>query len=618
MGRRSRTRDVLDNLATWMFLHLPSTKQSHKAVDLLLLALPNPRIRHMRTGATEVFIQTALVDVPVVDDAVEQEDCLYFTSPIRAQKGPLLAITAAARNPQVRMVVAPPERGQMRDEAEQVVREYGAESRITFVDGLSRAEMLRRLCGSKGFVHSAISDSASMALAEALVLGVPVVALDILGSNTMKTYIDRPELMPLVDVRDPEQVIDDLGRRMVELLETPFAPRTPLLHQDELQQRFVDYIDGAFELHRARTQGRGGDDAGELPKGSHIAQLLYMVQDRGGEAVAYRLAQGFRARGYPTDNLGVYRESPITTSTADFDILFPARPSLFGNVRVFFKLVRKLRRERPAAVIMHGDIAQIIGAPAARLAGVRQRIAVNHLALGYFVKWLKPVHTAMGMLGFYSKVVFVGDSARRDADGLPRRFLKRSSVIPNSVTLGAGDAAAARARYGIADDTTVLLNVGSLSDQKNQQILIHAMADIPDAVLVLAGDGPLTTEFERIAQPLGDRVRMLGRVGIDEIADVYAMADVFVFPSRYEGRPLALLEAATAGLPILASPIPENVEVVGDAAFYIDNTDLEGWIDSMQRTVKDRSFRDQLARQTRALDVGTNSDMVSAYLRLMT
>jgi glycosyltransferase involved in cell wall biosynthesis len=96
------------------------------------------------------------------------------------------------------------------------------------------------------------------------------------------------------------------------------------------------------------------------------------------------------------------------------------------------------------------------------------------------------------------------------------------------------------------------------------------------------------------------------------------MADVFVFPSRYEGRPLALLEAATAGLPILASPIPENVEVVGDAAFYIDNTDLEGWIDSMQRTVKDRSFRDQLARQTRALDVGTNSDMVSAYLRLMT
>ena len=118
-----------------------------------------------------------------------------LTSPLRAQKGPLLAIAAAARNPQVRLVVAPPEKGQMRAEAERVVRDYGAESRITFVDGLSRAEMLRRLCASKGFVHSAITDSASMALAEALALGVPVVGLDVLGTATMKEYVDRPELM---------------------------------------------------------------------------------------------------------------------------------------------------------------------------------------------------------------------------------------------------------------------------------------------------------------------------------------------------------------------------------------------------------------------------------------
>ena len=134
-----------------------------------------------------------------------------------------------------------------------------------------------------------------------------------------------------------------------------------------------------------------------------------------------------------------------------------------------------------------------------------------------------------------------------------------------------------------------------------------------DAVLVLAGDGFLAGELERLAEPLGERVRMLGRVSIDEIADVYAMADVFVFPSRYEGRPLALLEAATAGLAILASPIPENVEVVGTAAHYIDGNDLEGWTDAMQRSVKDRGFRDQLAAQTRLLDVGSDADMISAY-----
>ena len=627
LSRRSRVRDVLDNISTWMFARIPSTRRSRKSVDLMLLALDNPSVRKVRPGQpTEVFIQTALVDVPAVEEPIEREDSLYFVSPLRAQKGPLLAIEAAARTPGVRLVVAPPQRGQMRAECERIVRDYGAESRVTFVDGLSRLEMLRRLRASKGFVHSALSDVASMALAEALVIGVPVVALDVLGSKTMKSYMTRPEFMPLVAVHDPEQVITDFGQRMLEMLANEDDyPTAPLLDQPALEQQFVDYIDTACEIHEARHAGKGRSTAktpahavDELPAGSHIVQLMYSVQDRGGEAVAYRLAQGFRARGYPTLNLGMFRTAPVTTSTADFEILGSARPSLFGNVRSFVSLVRVLRRERPAAVIMHGDFAQVIGAPAAMLAGVRQRIVVNHLAIGIFYKWLRPVHTVMGVLGFYRHIVFVGESARRDADGLPKRFLDRSTVIQNTVGRVAGDRAAARARFGISDDTTVLLNVGNLSEQKNQQILIKAMADIPDAMLVIAGDGPLSEELHHAARVVGERVRLLGRVPIDEIADVYSMADVFVFPSRYEGRPLALLEAATAGLPILATPIPENIEVVGTAAQYIDGDDVEGWIDAMQRTVKDREYREQLAAQTRRLDVGSNDVTIESYLRLMT
>jgi glycosyltransferase involved in cell wall biosynthesis len=626
LSRRSRVRDVLDNISTWIFARLPSTRRSRKSVDLMLLALDNPSVRRVRPGQpTEVFIQTSLVDVPAVEEPTAREDCLYFVSPLRAQKGPLLAIEAAARTPGVRLVVAPPQRGQMRAECERIVRKYGAESRVTFVDGLSRPEMLRRLRASKGFVHSALSDVASMALAEALVIGVPVVALDVLGSKTMKSYMTRPEFMPLVAVHDPEQVITDLGQRMLEMLanEDDF-PTAPLLDQPALERQFVDYIDTACEIHEARHAGKGkstgktpADAIDELPAGSNIVQLLYSVQDRGGEAVAYRLGQGFRARGYPTHNIGMFRTAPISASTADFEILGSARPSLFGNVRSFISLVRVLRRERPTAVIMHGDFAQIIGAPAAMLAGVRQRIVVNHLAIGIFYNWLRPIHTVMGVLGFYRHIVFVGESARRDADGLPKRFLDRSTVIPNTVGTVAGDRAAARARYGIADETTVLLNVGNLSEQKNQQILITAMADIPDAMLVIAGDGPLSEELQHAARVVGERVRLLGRVPIDEIADIYSMADVFVFPSRYEGRPLALLEAATAGLPILATPIPENVEVVGTAAQYIDGDDVEGWIDAMQRTVKDREYREQLAAQTRRLDVGSDDATIESYLRLM-
>jgi glycosyltransferase involved in cell wall biosynthesis len=625
MGRRSRVRDVLDNMSTWMFAHLPSTRLSRKSVDLMLLALDNPSVRKVRLGQpTEVFVQTALVDVPAAEEPTEREDCLYFVSPLRAQKGPLIAIGAAARTPGVRLVVAPPQKGQMRAECERLVRDHGAESRITFVDGLSRAEMLRRLRASKGSVHTAISDAASMALAEALVVGVPVVALEVPGSKTMKGYMARPKFMPLVAVNNPDQVMEDLGQRMLELLanEGEF-PSGPLLDQTALRQQFVDYIDKACAIHQDRHAGAETNESAdefqsELPAGSRIVQLLYSVQDRGGEAVAYRLAQGFRARGYPTHNIGVFRTVPVTTSTADFEILYSSRPSLFGNVGCFLRLVRTVRRDRPAALIMHGDLAQIIGAPAALLAGIRQRIAVNHLAVGLVVKWLRPIHATMGALGLYRHIVFVGESARRDADDLPQRFLDRSTVIPNAVPLASGNGNAARVRFGIPADTTVLLNVGSLIEQKNQQILIRAMLEVPDALLVIVGDGPLVDELEYLARGLNDRVRLLGRVPIDEIGDIYAMADIFVFPSRYEGRPLALLEAATAGLPILATPIAENIEVVGTAAHYIDGDDIAGWKCAMQRTVKDRDYREQLSAQTRMLEVGSDDNMISSYLGLMT
>jgi glycosyltransferase involved in cell wall biosynthesis len=274
LSRRSRVRDVLDNISTWMFARIPSTRRSRKSVDLMLLALDNPSVRRARPGQpTEVFIQTSLVDVPEVEEPTEREDCLYFVSPLRAQKGPLLAIEAAARTPGVRLVVAPPQKGQMRAECERIVRDYGAESRVTFVDGLSRPEMLRRLRASKGFVHSALSDVASMALAEALVLGVPVVALDVLGSKTMKSYMTRPEFMPLVAVHDPEQVITDFGQRMLEMLanEDDF-PTAPLLDQPALQQQFVDYIDTACQIHDARHAGKGKSTARHRPSTSCLPE----------------------------------------------------------------------------------------------------------------------------------------------------------------------------------------------------------------------------------------------------------------------------------------------------------------------------------------------------------
>jgi hypothetical protein len=169
----------------------------------------------------------------------------------------------------------------------------------------------------------------------------------------------------------------------------------------------------------------------------------------------------------------------VTTSTADFEILGEARPSLFGNVRYFVALVRTCAVNVLLAVILHGDLAQVIGAPAAMLAGVRQRIAVNHLAIGIFYKWLRPVHTVMGVLGCTG--TWSSSANRRGVmpTACPGGFSIAARSFRTRSRKRPATAPRARARFGIPADATVLLNVGNLSEQKNQQILITAMADSP-------------------------------------------------------------------------------------------------------------------------------------------
>ncbi|HEV2124504.1 MAG TPA: glycosyltransferase family 4 protein [Chloroflexota bacterium] len=124
-----------------------------------------------------------------------------------------------------------------------------------------------------------------------------------------------------------------------------------------------------------------------------------------------------------------------------------------------------------------------------------------------------------------------------------------------------------RARLGIPADAAVVLNVARQEFQKGQRFLIEAFAalarDRPNLLLVLAGrPGHATPELEKLhrATGLGDRIRFLGHR--DDVPDLLAAADIFAFPSLYEGLGCAALEAMALALPIVASDIPPLREVV--------------------------------------------------------
>jgi glycosyltransferase involved in cell wall biosynthesis len=138
-------------------------------------------------------------------------------------------------------------------------------------------------------------------------------------------------------------------------------------------------------------------------------------------------------------------------------------------------------------------------------------------------------------------------------------------VVPNGIEVEhfAGNTAPT-----IREGARRLLCVARLVEQKGQDILLRALPAVRAAagpiVLTLLGDGPERARLQSLAASLGiaEAVRFGGVV--PDVAPYLAEATVFVLPSRYEGMPLALLEAMAAGVPVVASAVPGNRDVVQD------------------------------------------------------
>lgn len=123
-----------------------------------------------------------------------------------------------------------------------------------------------------------------------------------------------------------------------------------------------------------------------------------------------------------------------------------------------------------------------------------------------------------------------------------------------------------RGSLGLREDQRLLLTTARLAPQKGHSILIEAMPPVleahPDCVLALAGDGPDRAGLEReiARRGLDGRIRLLGHREDTEALAI--AADLFVFPTLYEGSPFALLEAMRVGLPIVTTDASGILEVV--------------------------------------------------------
>jgi 1,2-diacylglycerol 3-alpha-glucosyltransferase len=169
-----------------------------------------------------------------------------------------------------------------------------------------------------------------------------------------------------------------------------------------------------------------------------------------------------------------------------------------------------------------------------------------------------------------------------------------------------GDRRAFRARLGLAAQTPVVTYIGRVAHEKNIGFLIEMFREVlravPQAVLVIAGEGPARPALEAQAASLGERARFVGYLDRNtELLDCYAAADVFAFASRTETQGLVLLEAMAQGTPVVSTAeLGTRSILLPESGAVVVPEERQVFAAAVVRVLQDAALRAELAQRGRA------------------
>jgi len=177
-------------------------------------------------------------------------------------------------------------------------------------------------------------------------------------------------------------------------------------------------------------------------------------------------------------------------------------------------------------------------------------------------------------------------------------------IVPNDIDLAhfrprEADLGAAKQALNLPENAFVALFVHRLSPRKGAQYLAEIAARVhaalPNTIFLIVGGGP----YEKLvheqvaAQGLADVVRCLGWVPNRELADYYAVADVFIMPSDEEGFPRVLLEAQAMGVPFVATDVGGVLDIVTEqqARFVVPKGNVSTFVERVTTLLSDAALR---------------------------
>ena len=355
--------------------------------------------------------------------------------------------------------------------------------------------------------------------------------------------------------------------------------------------------------------------------------FLGTAHDNGGSSVlATTLASAMRAEGHHVEEWYLFGSHAELPPGARVFSRHSRSRSPFTLACLFVTVVLALRRLKPDAVFGLQPLSNLLAGIAGWLAGVGDRVATLHLPSDEFNHVLMRLDGWAGRLGLYRHIVACGHSVADTYRQNGPAYMRRLTVIPNGhrkpLLVGRGKA---RAEFDLPAEGPVLGQLGRLYRQKNQVFSIGLLRELPDAALLLIGNGPdeALVKAAIASGGLQNRVHLVDHVAHERVGEFYSAIDVMLFPSSFEGLSLAAIEAIHAGVPLICSDIRSFREMFHASPFLTANLlvplgDREAWLKRIRAILSDETLRGEIIAELKHLSPAYAFETMAAkYLALL-
>ena len=337
-----------------------------------------------------------------------------------------------------------------------------------------------------------------------------------------------------------------------------------------------------------------------------VVQIIPSLGYGGAEREVARIAALLAKTGVDSEVVCLYEEGHLSGHVEDCgatvtSLNLDRNASLFRRMRI---LTRAIKKNRYDVVHVHLVTWAVI---AARMAGTDAVFLTEH-GLSLYKKGFAILFDRVIAL-LCSRVVVVAKAIMKVRQEQWKIPAKKMVYLPNSVDPSRFDFTVSKdqlkAECGVPVDDWFVLSVGSLLPVKGHTDLIHAaaqvIAEFPNVTFAIAGGGDLYDELARQVGELDVSSRFLLLGYRDDVERLLKAADIFVMSSLREGTSIALLEAMAAGVPVVATDVGGNPELVSNrgTGMLVPPSSPAALAEAVSSLIRDHGLRKVVSNEAR-------------------